>query len=200
MEILLKNSKGVNTSQFLLWDWKYPDTKIRQGHQRKNKVQWSSWILLWKFLTKFHANTSNNGVKGIIHHDQMEFISGTVSSFNSQRSINVIHCINQHIGGKNIQQRKGTWQDLTSIEGKFLSLIKGIDEKPKANMSNGERLKVTEWLHFHFSLSCLGEGNGNPLQRSCLENPRDGGAWWADIYGVAQSRTRLKRLSSSSNN
>ena len=128
MEILLKNSKGVNTSQFLLWDWKYPDTKIRQGHQRKNKVQWSSWILLWKFLTKFHANTSNNGVKGIIHHDQMEFISGTVSSFNSQRSINAIHCINQHIGGKNIQQRKGTWQDLTSIEGKFLSLIKGIDQ------------------------------------------------------------------------
>ena len=56
---------------------------------------------------------------------------------------------------------------------------------------------TTERLHFHFSLSCTGEGNGNPLQCSCLENPRDGGAWWA-IYGVAQSRTRLKRLSSSS--
>ena len=53
-------------------------------------------------------------------------------------------------------------------------------------------------LHFHFSLSCIGEGNGNPLQCSCLENPRDGGAWWAAVYGVAQSRTRLKRLSSSS--
>ena len=53
-------------------------------------------------------------------------------------------------------------------------------------------------FHFHFSLSCLGEGNGNPLQCSCLENPRDGGAWWAAVYGVAQSRTRLKRLSSSS--
>ena len=51
---------------------------------------------------------------------------------------------------------------------------------------------------FHFSLSCIGEGNGNPLQCSCLENPRDGGAWWAALYGVAQSRTRLKRLSSSS--
>ena len=51
---------------------------------------------------------------------------------------------------------------------------------------------------FHFSLSCIGEGNGNPLQCFCLENPRDGGAWWATIYGVAQSRTRLKRLSSSS--
>ena len=57
---------------------------------------------------------------------------------------------------------------------------------------------TTEWLHFHFSLSCIGEGNGNPLQCSCLENPRDGGAWWAVVYGVAQSQTRLKRLSSSS--
>ena len=57
---------------------------------------------------------------------------------------------------------------------------------------------MTEGLHFHFSLSCIGEGNGNPLQCSCLENPRDGGAWWAAIYGVAQSRARLKRLSSSS--
>ena len=58
---------------------------------------------------------------------------------------------------------------------------------------------TTERLHFHFSLSCIGEGNGNPLQCSCLENPRDGGAWWAAVYGVAQSRTRLKQLSSSSN-
>ena len=57
---------------------------------------------------------------------------------------------------------------------------------------------TTELLHFHFSLSCIGEGNGNPLQCSCLENPRDGGVWWAAIYGIAQSRTRLKWLSSSS--
>ena len=57
---------------------------------------------------------------------------------------------------------------------------------------------TTEQLHFHFSLSCIGKGNGNPLQCSCLENPRDRGAWWAAVYGVAQSRTRLKRLSSSS--
>jgi len=61
-------------------------------------------------------------------------------------------------------------------------------------------LDTTERLHFHFSLSCIGEGNGNPLQCSCLEKPRDGGAWWAAVYGVAQSRTRLKRLSSSSSN
>ena len=57
---------------------------------------------------------------------------------------------------------------------------------------------TTERLHFHFSLSCIGEGNGNPLQCSCLENPRDRGAWWAAVYGVTQSWTRLKRLSSSS--
>ena len=57
---------------------------------------------------------------------------------------------------------------------------------------------MTEWLHFHFSLSCIGEGNGNPLQCSCLENPRDRGGWWAAVYGVAQSWTQLKRLSSSS--
>ena len=59
-------------------------------------------------------------------------------------------------------------------------------------------LDTTERLHFHFSLSCIGEENGNPLQCSCLENPRDGGAWWAAVHGVAQSWTRLKRLSSSS--
>ena len=58
---------------------------------------------------------------------------------------------------------------------------------------------TTERLHFHFSVSCIGEGNGNPLQCSCLENPRDRGAWWAAVYGVAQNGTRLKRLSSSSN-
>ena len=61
-----------------------------------------------------------------------------------------------------------------------------------------EESDMTERLHFHFSLSCIGEGNGSPLQGSCLENPRDGGAWWAAISGVAQSQTRLKQLSSSS--
>ena len=59
-------------------------------------------------------------------------------------------------------------------------------------------LHTTERLHFHFSLSCIGEGNGNPLQCSCLENPWDGEPWWAAVYGVAQSRTRLKRLRRSS--
>ena len=61
-----------------------------------------------------------------------------------------------------------------------------------------EESDTTERLDFHFSLSRIGAGNGNPLQYSCLENPRDGGAWWAAIYGVAQSQTRLQRLRSSS--
>ena len=61
-----------------------------------------------------------------------------------------------------------------------------------------EESDTTARLHFDFSLSCIGEGNGSPLQCSCLENPRDGGAWWAAVCGVAHSRTRLKRLSSSS--
>ena len=61
-----------------------------------------------------------------------------------------------------------------------------------------EESDTTERLHFHFSLSCIGGGNGNKFQCSCLENPRDGGAWWAAVYGVTQSRTRLKWCSSSS--
>ena len=81
---------------------------------------------------------------------------------------------------------------------------------PNSNFSRGKRSLIgcspwgreesdtTEQLHFHFSLSCTGEGNGNPLQCSYLENPRDGGAWWAAVSGITQSQTRLKRLSSSS--
>ena len=61
-----------------------------------------------------------------------------------------------------------------------------------------EESDMIEQLPFHFSLSCIGEGNGNPLRCSCLENPRDRGAWWAAVYGVAQSQTGLKRLTSSS--
>ena len=66
-------------------------------------------------------------------------------------------------------------------------------EEPGGLQSMGSlESDTTEQLHFHFSLSCIGEGNGNPLQCSCLENPRDGGAWWAVISGVAQSWTQLK--------
>ena len=76
--------------------------------------------------------------------------------------------------------------------------IPWMEEPGRLQSMGREESDTTERLHFHFSLSRIGEGNGNPLQCSCLENPRDGGAWWAAIFGVAQSRTQLKRLSSSS--
>ena len=80
----------------------------------------------------------------------------------------------------------------------FAWKIPWMEEPGRLQSMGSLESDTTERLPFHFSLSRIGEGNGNPLQCSCLENPRDGGAWWAAVYGVAQSRTRLKRLSSSS--
>ena len=76
--------------------------------------------------------------------------------------------------------------------------IPWTEEPGRLQSMGSQRVDTTERLHFHFSLSWIGEGNGNPLQCSCLENPRVGGAWWAAVYGVLRSWTRLKRLSSSS--
>ena len=70
--------------------------------------------------------------------------------------------------------------------------IPWAEEPGRLQCMGSLRVGYTERLNFHFSLSCIGEGNGNPLQCFCLENPRDAGAWWAAVYGVAQSRTRLK--------
>ena len=76
--------------------------------------------------------------------------------------------------------------------------IPWMEEPGRLQSMGSQELDTTERLHSHFSLSCIGEGNGNPLQCSCLQNPRDGGAWWAAVSGVTQCQTRLKRLSSSS--
>ena len=101
--------------------------------------------------------------------------------------------INMVLGMKSDQWRQ--WQPTpVLLPGKFRGRRSLVDCSPWGR----EESDTTEQRHFHFSLSCTGEGNDNPLQCSCLENPRDGGAWWAAIYGVAQSRTRLKWLSSSS--
>ena len=70
--------------------------------------------------------------------------------------------------------------------------IPWTEEPGRLQSMRSLRVNTTERLQFHFSLSSIREGNGNPLQCSCLENPRDRGAWWAAVYGVAQSRTRLK--------
>ena len=71
------------------------------------------------------------------------------------------------------------------------------EEPGRMRFMGSRESDATERVHFHFSLSCIGEGNSNALQYFCLENPRDGGSWWAAVYGVAQSRTQLKQLSSS---
>ena len=126
------------------------------------------------------------------------------------------HCKSQEFQGKDLQ-----WREVAIVLGIGNGIFKGlvIGESSRQwqstlvllpGKSHGWRSLVgcspwgrwgpdmTERLHFHFSLSCIGKGNGNPLQCSCWENPRDRGAWWAAIYGVTQSQTRLKWLSSSS--
>ena len=80
----------------------------------------------------------------------------------------------------------------------FAWKIPWMEEPARLQSMGSLESDTTERLHFYFSLLCIREGNGNPLRCSCLENPRDGGAWWAAIYGVTQGQTRPKRLSSSS--
>ena len=90
-------------------------------------------------------------------------------------------------------------QDMTTHFSTLAWKIPWMKEPGRLQSMGSLRVGQDWGTSLHFSLSCIGEGNGNPLQCSCLENPRDGRAWWAAVYGVIQSRTRLKRLSSSSN-
>ena len=101
---------------------------------------------------------------------------------------------------KHRELRKTRWQrNKFQMKKVDKTLEEEIKQVKTCNLPWGRwESDTTEWLHFHFSLLCIGKRKGNPLQCSCLENPRDGGAWWAAIYGVTQSQTRLKWLSSSS--
>ena len=94
--------------------------------------------------------------------------------------------------------REGLEKAMAPHSSTFAWKIPWTEEPGSCSPWAREESDTTERLHFDFSLSCIGEGNGNPLQCSCLENPRDGGACWAAVCGVAQSRTRLKQLSSNS--
>ena len=99
---------------------------------------------------------------------------------------------------KEIARLSNTEKPMAPHSSTFAWKIPWMEEPGRLQSMGSLESDTTERLHFHFSLSCIGEGNGNPLQCSCLENPRDGEAWWGAISGVAQSRTRLKQLSSSS--
>ena len=112
-----------------------------------------------------------------------------------RHSINVISFFSLHFKWSSYLPWRRQWHPTPVLSpGKSHGRRSLVGFSPRGR----EELDTTEWLHFHFSLSCIGEGNGNPLQCSCLENPRDGGAWWASVYGVAQSQRWLKWLSSSS--
>ena len=115
----------------------------------------------------------------------------------SGREHNLDSCRSNQSGGRVISFAGGIDRTCVWIPTPVLLTGKSPGWKSLVSCSplGHEESDTTEWLHFHFSLSCT--GNGNPLQCSCLENPRDDGAWWAAIYGVTQSRTRLRRLSSS---
>ena len=120
-----------------------------------------------------------SSIHGIFHARVLEWVAIAFSEF-----LYILVCI-----------RRRQWQPtLVLLPGKSHGRRSLVGCSPWGR----KELDTTARLHFHFSLSCIGEGNGNPLHYSCLENPRDGGAWWAAVYGVAQSWTRLKRLSSSS--
>ena len=103
---------------------------------------------------------------------------------------------NDHFSAIRVITQRRQWQPIPIL---LLGKSHGRRTLVGCSPLGHKELDTTEQLHFHFSLSCIGGGNGNPLQYSCLENPRDRGARWAVVYGVAQSRTRLKWLSSSSN-
>ena len=104
----------------------------------------------------------------------------------------------RRVRGKESSELKTEWEKAMAPHSSTLAWkIPWMEEPGRLQSVGSLRVRHDQRLHFHFSLSCI-EGNGNPFQCSCLENPRDRGAWWAAIYGVTQSRTRLKRLSSSS--
>ena len=107
-------------------------------------------------------------------------------------------CNETERGVLSLKSVEGKWEKAMATHSSTLAWKIPWTEEPGRRQSMELQRVGHDWATSLFSLSCTGEGNGNPLQCSCLENPRDSGAWWAAIYGVAQSRTRLKRLSSSS--
>jgi len=139
----------------------------------------------WVFM---NDTSASNGICVLIE----ETLRSSLTLLPSEDTVRRWPPINQEVGSQN---RRRQWHPTpVLLPGKSHGWRSLLGCSPWGCRG----LDTTERLHFHFSLSFIGEGNGKPLQCSCLENPRDGGAWWAAIYGVTQSRTRLKWLSNSS--
>ena len=119
------------------------------------------------------------------------------------REQQIFQSLVKKINRKSVEKKSIHLNSLIFLSQKIHMVVSQINQVQDVLQVNAEPWRrwesdTTERLHFRFSLSCIGEGNGNPLQCSCMENPRDGGPWWAAVYGVSQSQTRLKWLSSSS--
>ena len=146
------------------------------------------WSNYWKLDCSMHSYFMSLSIWSF----EIHFLSDYVRTFCIH--INLLSLLKTHTNLMTVRRRRQWHPTPVLLPGKSHGWRSLVGCSPWGR----EKSDTTEWLHFHFSLSCIGERNGNPLQRSCLENPRDGGAWWAVICGVAQSQTRLKWLSSSS--
>ena len=153
------------------------------------------WNQIWIWI-EFLLTQSYLSQRNLLKRFTELFPSGLRLSSGSSLSRSVLLPWDK-VGCPSFIMRRRTWHPTpVLLPGKSHGRRGLIGYSPQGH----EKSDMTEWLHFHFSLSCIGEGNGNPLQCSCLENPRDGGAWWAAVYGVAESRMRVKGLSSSIHN
>ena len=142
----------------------------------KNRTRLSDWTELNAFFSQTHSWSINRTHRQDDSSVKMQWMLGEI------------------LGSVRSEQRRQWHATPVLLPGKSHGQRSLVGCSPWGGWQSDR----TEQLHFHFSLSCIGEGNGNPLQCSCLENPRDGGAWWAAVYGVEQSRTGLNRLSRSS--
>ena len=154
---------------------------------------WKHTTLTWKFVWDYFVNDFLYSIFLVLSFSISYFVNNETSWMNP---LFFTFSLSHHFWGfcSTFWQRRQWQPTRILLPGKshgWRSLV-------GCSTWGHEESDMTERFHFHFSLSCIGEGKGNLLQCSCLENPRDWGAWWAAVYGVAQSRTRLKRLSSSS--